>query len=311
MRFPDRRESGEARPNGGQPGPRPRSRRQSAARSRPRPGEGERTRVPRFSTHRGRSRDDWPGDEDRAERSVRGGGPRVRRETRQTGADRDPACESPTEPQRGHPHRSRPGDGSDGVRARLVDRGYLRGSPGIHGEARAEVQGRVNFRYAQLRIIWSHFAMTFFFASASICREVYPRDRRIVSVSWPFVGTRAGFRVSVVVCFAGWEMTWSFPTPGTSTVGRRPRAFTCGSLTTCGTRFTPASGSRSAKKSGSHSSSVRSRNRAASVCATTGRSAGSANCFPDSSGAPMSSHIRSQNFGSTVATEIHWPSFVS
>src|SRR5439155_286653 len=148
-------------------------------------------------------------------------------------------------------------------------------------------------------------------ASASICREVYPRDRRITSVSSPFLGTRAGFRVSVFACFAGWEMTWSFPTPGTSTVGRSPRAFTCGSWTTSGTRLTPAIGSRSVKNSSSHSASVRSRNLAASVSAMAGRSSGSANCFPDSSGAPMSSHIRSQNFGSTVATESHWPSFVA
>src|SRR5947209_9241751 len=311
MRFPDRRESGEARADGGQPGPRPRGRRQSAARPRRRSGEGERARVPRLATHLRRGRDDRPGDEDRAQRSLRRGGPRGRREARETGADRDSSGEGPAEPQRRHPDRCRAGDGGNGVWSDLVDRGYLRRPPGLHGKARAEVQGRVNSRYAQLRIIWSHFATTFFLASASICREVYPRDRRIVSVSWPFVGTRAGFRVSVVVCFAGWEMTWSFPAPGTSTVGRRPRAFTCGSRTTSGTRLTPAIGSRSAKKSGSHSTSVRSRNRPASVRATAGRSAGSANCFPDSSGAPMSSHIRSQNFGSTVATESHWPSFVS
>src|SRR5206468_5319392 len=201
---------------------------------------------------------------------VFGRGPRVRGETRETGAHRHPSREGPPEPEQRHPDRCRAGDGSDGLRAHLLDRGYLRGPPGLHGKARAEVQGRVNSRYAQLRIIWSHFAMTFFLTSASICRDVYPRDRRIVSVSWPFVGTRAGFRVSVIVCFAGWEMTWSFPTPGTSTVGSRPRAFTCGSLTTSGTRFTPAIGNRSAKNSGSHSASVRSRNRAASVCAMAG-----------------------------------------
>src|SRR2546427_255050 len=85
----------------------------------------------------------------------------------------------------------------------------------------------------------------------------------MASVSWPFFGTRAGFRVSVAVCFAGWEMTWSFPTPGTSTVGRRPRALTCGSRTTSGTRFTPAIGSFSAKNIPSHSASVRSRDLAA------------------------------------------------
>src|SRR5439155_516434 len=81
------------------------------------------------------------------------------------------------------------------------------------------------------------------------------------------------------------------------------RAVTCGSWTTSGTRLPPAIGSRSVKNSGSHSASVRSRNLAASVSAMAGRSGGSANCFPVSSGAPMSSHIRSQNFGSTVATE--------
>src|SRR5437867_10398208 len=311
MRFPDRRESGEARPDGGQPGSRPRGRRQSAARPRRRSSKGERARAPRLATHRQRGRGDRPGDEDRAQRSLRRGGLRVRREAREPGAHRDSAGEGLVEPQRRHPDRCRAGDGSDGLRAYLLNRGYLRGPPGLHGKARAEVQGRVNSRYAQLRRTWSHLATTFFLASASICRDVYPSVRRIVSVSWPFVGTRAGFRVSVVVCFAGWEMTWSFPTPGTSTVGSRPRAFTCGSRTTSGTRFTPAIGSRSPKNSGSHSASVRSRNRAASVCAMAGRSAGSANWFPDNSGAPMSSHIRSQNFGSTVATESHWPSFVS
>src|SRR5256885_668997 len=265
MRFPDRRESGEARSDGGQPGSRPRGWRQSAARPRRRPSEGEGTRAARVAAHRGGSRVDRPRNEDRSERGVCGGGPRVRGKTREAGAHRDSAGEGLVEPQRRHPDRCRAGNGSEGLRANLLDRRYLRGPPGLHGKARAEIQGRVNSQYAQLRIIWSHFAMTFFLASASICRDVYPRDRRIVSVSWPFVGTRAGFRVSVIVCFAGWEMTWSFPTPGTSTVGSRPRAFTCGSLTTSGTRFTPAIGNRSAKNSGSHSASVRSRNRAASI----------------------------------------------
>src|SRR5207247_10732869 len=133
---------------------------------------------------------------------------------RVAGADRDSAGEGLVETQRRHPDRCRAGDGSDGLRAYLLNRGYLRGPPGLHGKARAEVQGRVNSWYAQLRIIWSHLALTFFLASVSICRDVYPRDRRIVSVSWPFVGTRAGFRVSVAVCFAGCEVAWSFLTPG-------------------------------------------------------------------------------------------------
>src|SRR5436309_13231020 len=311
LRFPDRRDSGEARSDGGQPGSRPRGWRQSAAHPRREPSEGEGTRAARVAAHRGGSRVDRPRNEDRSERGVCGGGPRVRGKTREAGAHRDSAGEGLVEPQRRHPDRCRAGDGSDGLRAHLLDRGYLRGPPGRQRKARAEIQGRVNSQYAQLRIIWSHSATTFFVASASIRRDVYPRDRRSVSVSWPFVGTRAGFRVSVVVCFAGWEITWSFPTPGTSTVGRSPRAFTCGSLTTSCTRFTPAIGRRSANNSGFHSRSVRSRNLSVSVCAMAGRSAGSANCFSESSGAPMSSHMRSQNFGSTVATDSHWPSFVS
>src|SRR5439155_2296583 len=75
MRFPDRRESGEARPDGGQPGSRPRGRRQSAARPRRRSSKGERARAPRLATHRRRGRGDRPGDEDRAQRSLRRGGP--------------------------------------------------------------------------------------------------------------------------------------------------------------------------------------------------------------------------------------------
>src|SRR2546422_4356356 len=95
MRFPDCRETGEARPHGSQSGPRARGGRKPAARPRPRSSEGQGTRVARVTTHRGGGRDNRPRYENGGERGVCGGGPRNFGGTRGAGADRGSAPENP------------------------------------------------------------------------------------------------------------------------------------------------------------------------------------------------------------------------
>src|SRR5439155_21708610 len=169
-----------------------------------------------------RSSRDRPRDEDRGERSVLVRGPRIRRPTRSTGAHRDPPGEGAPESRWRHAHRCGPRDGGDGLRPRRLDGRHLRRNPSLHGEARTEVQGYVSPLFRSARTC-HQIATTPFLAKVCICLAVYPRERRISSVSWPFAGTRVGLRVSRVACFAGWAITWSFQRPDTSTTGRRPR----------------------------------------------------------------------------------------
>src|SRR6266540_430308 len=225
MRLPDRGETREARADGGEHRPRPGGRRQSATRPHPRTTEGEGTRLPGCATQRAGSGGDRPRDEDGGERGVRLGSPILCGKAREAGADRDPPREGALEPQRRYPDRRGAGDGGDGVRPRGLDGGHLRGLAGLHGEAGAEVQGRVNASTHPGELP-DHFAMTPRFVRSAIWRVVYPMDRKIESVSWPFFGTRAGFRVVVAACFAGCAITWTFRRPGMSTAGSRPRAFT-------------------------------------------------------------------------------------
>ncbi len=147
----------------GESGPRPRGGRDATARPNAGSGEGERTRASRASTHVRRGSRDRPRNEDRGERGVLVRGPRVRRPTRSTGAHRDPAGEGAPESRWRHAHRCGPRDGGDGLRPRRLDGRHLRRNPGVHGEARTEVQGYVSplFRSAKA---CHHIATTPFLA---------------------------------------------------------------------------------------------------------------------------------------------------